>query len=306
MKEIPKSFEEKYRKILPDSYQNLFRFYLTPYDGLSKFIRVNTLKTTISYMKNLFTKKGFNFECFDWYTSALKVEDPKNILSKLFEFFLGFFYFQDLSSMIPPIVLQPEQNDMVLDLCAAPGSKTTQISQMMNNTGLIVANDNKIGRLKSLRANCQLIGCTNTVLTRQDGITLKIKNTFDKVLVDAPCSGTGKRSFNFNNYNRKTITFFHNTQTKLLLKGIKAAKPKGTIVYSTCSLEPEENEKVISNIIDRDIVKIKEIEINSLNSKSGLIEFNGEFFNNDVKKCMRLFPHENESEGFFITKMVKL
>ena len=209
--------------------------------------------------------------------------------------------------MIPPLVLDPKGDETILDMCAAPGSKTTQIAQLMKNTGIIIANDKYIQRLKSLRDNVQRAGATNVVITQMDGRSFsRIGFHFDKILLDAPCTGTGTVMKNFEIlkiYNPKGSKSMSSLQKQLLRTAIEISDE---VIYSTCSLEPEEDEEVINWAINKMGVKLKPIKIKGVNLNHGITHWEGKEFEKEVRKAVRIYPHKNPGfEGFFIARMVK-
>jgi len=171
----------------------------------------------------------------------------------------GFLYLQSLASMLPALVLNPQKGERILDACAAPGSKTTQMAAIMENTGTIVANDISPIRLAKLKANCRIQGITNVVTSQEPAQNLSMKYTqyFDKVLVDAPCTGTGVHD----NWSEDYIASFPERQKAILRTAIACTKPGGTIVYSTCTISPDENEGVIEKILKEGNVQNIPVEI---------------------------------------------
>jgi len=178
-------------------------------------------------------------------------------LGRALEHLLGYYYVQEIASMLPVIALKPKKNETILDLCAAPGSKTSQLAAKMENTGTIIANDLKLGRMKILASNLERCGVSNTIITKQDGLELcrRLKREnfeFDKILIDAPCSGEGTiRSTpkTLLMWNIKKIKSLSRLQKGLLSYAIEILRPGGEIIYSTCTHAPEENEGVIDSFI---------------------------------------------------------
>jgi NOL1/NOP2/sun family putative RNA methylase len=210
--------------------------------------------------------------------------------------------------MIPPLVVKDViDNNTILDCCAAPGSKTTQIAGMMQNRGHIIANDSRHARLKSLRGNLDRLGVTNTTVTLRD--FKSFPNTeADLYLVDAPCSSEGtirKKNAVARIWKEKDYKRFTKLQKGLLNKACEMAPSGSTIVYSTCTFSPEENEKVISEIIDNQSVKVENIGINGLKTSPGITEWNGETYDKEVENCMRIWPHHNDTDAFFIARLEK-
>ena len=183
-------FEERYRQLFGDQYDGFIKYSLS---YIRKCIRVNTLKISVEELKRRL-EPTWNLIPVSWCPEGFFIShknDERFDLGNLIEHQLGYIYIQDAASMIPPVVLMPEPGERVLDLCAAPGSKTTQLAQYLNNNGLLVANDADLGRLKPLGLNLQRCGVTCAIVTLRANERMRELGLFDKVLVDAPCSGTG-------------------------------------------------------------------------------------------------------------------
>ncbi len=247
----------------------------------------------------------FPLEQVPWCKEGFFIK--RKAVGNTMEHFLGYIYLQGAASMIPPVVLQPKPGDIVLDMCASPGSKTSQMAAMMKNQGIIVANDNKIPRLKPLTMNLQRMGVLNTVLTRMEGRWFT--NTYDKILVDAPCSGIGtirKSPKTIEMWNPNTVKKMAGVQRQLISTAFKALAEGGSMVYSTCTLEPWENEAVVNHLLEtEENVKIETISLDIKKGK-GVQEFQGESYDSDVKKCLRVWPQDNDTEGFFVAKIKKI
>ncbi|MEM5836133.1 MAG: RsmB/NOP family class I SAM-dependent RNA methyltransferase [Candidatus Aenigmatarchaeota archaeon] len=303
--EIPKPFEEKYRKMLDEEYEKLKAcLFVKP----KKAIRVNRIKISREELVERLRKKGMKLEQIPWYEDGFFVENGKDI-GKTLEYFLGYYYIQEASSMIPPIILDPKPKEKVLDLCAAPGSKTTQIAMLMKNSGVIVANDDNLERIKALRINLQKMGVKNCIVTQEKGENFwKYGIKFDKVLVDAPCSGSGKIISSFSSiklWSQANVKRLSSLQKKLLYSASKCLKENGVLVYSTCSLDPEENEEIIDFCVKNLDLTVEKIEMKNLNYREGILEWEGKKFDESVRKAMRIFPFDNFTEGFFICKLRK-
>ncbi len=286
---------------------------------LRKSIRVNTLKTTVAEMKKRLEKE-WTLTPVPWCTEGFWIEHrgkmgaegeikKRRDVGNLPEHALGYVYVQEAASMIPPVVLAPKPGELVLDLCAAPGSKTTQIAQYMKNRGSIVANDRDVQRLSSLGINVQRCGLTNVVITKMQG--QRFRRTpleFDRILVDAPCSGTGtiRKSYRaLQDWSPGLVRRMAAIQKQLIATAFEKLKKGGTMVYSTCTLEPEENEAVISFLLEKYAdAKLEPIELNIRRSEP-IREFNGTKYNPEVKKCLRIWPQDNDSEGFFVARILK-
>ena len=224
------------------------------------------------------------------------------------EHFIGYFYMQEVVSLLPAVVLAPQKGEVVLDVCAAPGSKTTQMSQMMHNTGLIVANDNDFMRLKPLKYNIEKCGCLNVAITNIDGRVIKGK--FDKILLDAPCSSEGQIRKDWkvlSRWSEDYIKTFSNLQKQFIKHAFEILKPNGILVYSTCTFAPEENEEVVNYLLENfENAKLEKIELKDFKFSEGIIEWQGKKFKSEIKKCVRVWPHQNDTGGFFVAKITKL
>ncbi|MBI2653562.1 NOL1/NOP2/sun family putative RNA methylase [Candidatus Woesearchaeota archaeon] len=278
---------------------------------LRRSIRVNTLKITIKELKERLENK-WNLEQIPWCREGFWIEHSKKErrdIGNLIEHSLGYFYTQEAASMIPPIVLNPKPNEVVLDMAASPGSKTTQIAQYMQNTGILIANDYTIERMKPLSINLQRCGVTNSIITLMEGQWFRKSGIeFDRVLVDAPCSGTGtirKSLKTIGIWNPDMVRRLAITQRQLIETGFNLIKEGGTLVYSTCSLEPEENEEVVNYLINKyENAKLEEINLN-LKKSPTILEFEGKQYNEEINKCLRIWPQDNDTEGFFVAKLRK-
>jgi len=231
-------------------------------------------------------------------------------LGRSLEHLLGYYYIQEIASMLPILALKPMPGETILDLAASPGSKTTQIAAAMKNTGTIIANDVSLKRLKILASNLERCGATNVIITKKDGIALckKLKDTgflFDKILVDAPCSGEGTLRSSPKTYkmwNPKTIKTLSRLQKALVASALEILKPGGELVYSTCTHAPEENEEVVDFTLNNfNNIKIESINL-PIKCRLGLTEWDGQKYNKNIEKSCRIYPQDNNTEGFFIAK----
>ena len=298
--EFKDKFIERYSRLT--DIETFKSFSLRP---LIKSIRVNTLKTSIGEMKDRL--KRWNLKPVPWCKEGFFI-DTREVIGNTIEHSLGYFYVQGAISMIPPLILDLKE-DFVLDMCAAPGSKTTQMAALMKNKGMIIANDHDYQRLKSLRINLERCGVCNTVITYMSGRWFE-NFKFDRILLDAPCSGTGtiRKSYKtIKLWNPNFLKKMSGVQRQLIKTAFTSLKEGGIMTYSTCSLEPEENEKVVDFLIKTfDNVKILPIKITGLKYKNGVTEFEGEGYNKDIKKTIRIWPQDNDTEGFYIAKIKKV
>lgn len=300
-------FKEKFLKRY-EQLTNIEEFKSITTKYLRRSIRVNTLKIETPVMKERL-EKIFTLTKVPWHKDSFFISGERRDAGNLLEHSLGYFYIQEAASLIPPIILNPKPQDLVLDMAAAPGSKTTQLAAIMKNEGLIIANDIKYDRLKSLYVNLQRCGVSNTIISLND--FTKINGfQFDKILLDAPCSGTGairKSLGTLRMWNPNMIRRISKLQKKLILTAFENLKESGVLVYSTCSLEPEENEAVINFLINKyESAKLEDIKIGNIKRSNPILEFEGNSYNKEINKCLRIWPQDNNTEGFFVAKIKKV
>lgn len=309
--EIKDGFKERYSSLT--NWQDFIKYSLS---FLRRSIRVNTLKIPVEELKKRmekdwtltqipWCKEGF------WIDHKGKGDEYRRDIGNTIEHQLGYIYIQEAASMIPPLVLNPKPGEIVLDMCAAPGSKATQIAQYMQNKGILVANDFLGKRLAPLGINLQRVSALNSMITLMKGDWFEKSGIeFDKVLVDAPCSGTGtirKSLKTLRIWNPNMVRKIANEQKRLIDAGFKVLKKGGTLVYSTCSLEPEEDEAIIDFLINKyDNAAVEDINLKDLKKGNIITEFEGKKYSDAVKKCLRLWPQDNDTEGFFVANIRKL
>ena len=271
-------------------------------------LRVNNLKTTIQDLMRILKENNIKFDRVEWYKDALVIKNAKEKeLQNLEIYQKGGIYLQSLSSMIPPLVLNPKPNEKVLDLTAAPGSKTTEISALMENKGYILANELDSIRCERLRYNIEMQGANivEVINKRGEKVGEEHKEEFDKVLLDAPCSGEGRFLGNspktYRTWSKKTVNELAKLQKKLLKSAYEALKPGGVLVYSTCTLNKKENEEVLEWALEN--LELKLLDIN-LDLREKLQGFN-DGVNKEISKAIRILPSKN-MEGFFIAKFKKI
>ncbi len=231
----------------------------------------------------------------------------------------GGYFIQALSSLFPVLALAPKTTDIVWDMCAAPGGKTSHLSQIMDNCGLILASEPELSRRRVLKANLTRMGACNVCVLEGKAQDQDFTHpVFDKVLLDGPCSSEGtfrhdtikggkRRKVNYLTYNEPFRHELHKEQASLLRHGFKFLKSGGTLVYSTCTYDPHENEKVISDFLNEE-AKAKLVDIDlPLKEKmaQGLRQYQGEEFHPDLVKSVRVYPHLINSIGFYVAKIRK-
>lgn len=233
-------------------------------------------------------------------------------LTETEEYKNGFLYIQNLSSMIPSLVLDPQPEEKILDITAAPGSKTTQIAALMQNTGELTANDISFKRLFKLKENLSKMGVINTKVLNLPGESFwkNLPEYFDRTLVDVPCSMEGRIRCDdpktYQDWSTKKIKQLSKLQKYLLRSAVAATKVGGIIVYSTCTLAPEENEEVIEWVVNKspEALVVEKITLPNITFENGLTSWRKKQLKR-TQNCARIFP-SREMEGFFIAKIKKL
>jgi len=349
-------FLERMQKLLPDkkdfqNYLDILKIYPV------KSIRCNELKISPEELKKKLAEKKWKIKQ-PWkdYPEVMVIENEvlPGEVGRALEHQLGYYYMQELASMLPVIAINPKKDELILDLCAAPGSKTTQLSSEMQGTGTIIANEVSMGRLKILASNLEKCGASNTIISRKDGFAFckrlakfNPEMKFDRILVDAPCSGEGTLRSSWKTYkmwNIKTIENLPKIQRGLVESAFEILKPNGTMIYATCTHAPEENEEVVNYILEKfgDKIKLGKIKL-PIKTREGITEWDDSTklidnnskvisrakregrakrnlggqennernsktykFSKEVKKCVRVYPQDNNTEGFFIAKFKKI
>lgn len=274
-------------------------------------IRVNTLKARRKDLAASLLKRGVNLDPLaSWSKVGLKIYDSPIPIGATPEYLAGHYMLQSASSMCPVIALSPFSfKDRVLDMSAAPGGKTTYIAQLMKNTGTVVANDLRPDRQKATMANLARLGVRNTIVCHHDGRKLGslLKNYFDKVLLDSPCSGLGVISRDPSVKVQRTVKDVFRTvvlQKELILSAIDALKVNGYLVYSTCSICIHENEEVVNYCLGKRNVKI--IETGLSFGKPGFTRYKDKRFHPSLELTRRFYPHVHNMDGFFVAKLQKI
>lgn len=270
-------------------------------------IRTNNIKMTIRELMEVLKENNIKFDRVLWYDDALIIKNAtEKDLQVLNEYKEGKFYIQSLSSMIPPIVLQPKEEEKILDMTAAPGSKTTQIAALMKNNGYILANELDKIRVEQLKYNiqCQGVNIVDVRQGRGEDLGKLYPEKFDKVLLDTPCSGEGRFIMNnvstYRSWSEKTVKELVKVQKKLLMSAYEAVKKGGIIVYSTCTINNKENEEILDWALKNLDLEILDINTSIKNTIPG---FNDKY-DQSLRKTIRVLPNK-EMEGFFIAKMIK-
>ncbi|EER27549.1 Nucleolar protein NOP2, putative [Coccidioides posadasii C735 delta SOWgp] len=279
-------------------------------------IRTNTLRTNRRSLAQALINRGVVLEPVGkWSKVGLQVFESPVPLGATPEYLAGHYILQAASSFLPVMALAPQPHERVLDMAAAPGGKTTYMSALMRNTGCVLANDANKERAKGLIGNIHRLGCKNTIVSNLDARTAfpKAMGGFDRVLLDAPCSGTGVISKDPSVKTSKTERDFFalpHMQKQLLLAAIDstthASKTGGYIVYSTCSVTVEENEAVVQYVLrKRPNVKIVDTGLGNFGSE-GFKSYKGKQFDPRMAMTRRYFPHRENVDGFYVCKLKKI
>ena len=309
--ELKPLFQERMQKLLKEDYKPYCKILEIP---PVKSLRCNKLKISPEDLKKKLENKGWKIkQPFKNYPEIMIISSKlqPGELGKSIEHLLGYYYVQEIASMLPVIALQPKEDEFILDLCAAPGSKTTQIASEMDNTGTIIANDPSMGRIRILASNTERCGVMNTIITRKDGYRLcdKFRSKgifFDKILVDAPCSGEGTLRTSPKTYkmwNIKGVKNLSNIQKSLIYSAFELLTKGGELLYSTCTHSPEENEEIVNFVLKKfkDKIKIEKINL-PLKYRKGIRKWEDKEYLEEVENSCRIYPHDNNTEGFFLAK----
>ena len=282
--------EETYNKIIEGYNQKRFTT-----------LRVNTLKAKVSYICSVLSENNIEYEKVSWNNEALIIKNANEIDIKELEIYKnGEIYLQSLSSMMPAIILEPKENEDILDMTAAPGGKTTQIAALTNNKANITACEMNTVRADRLKYNVEKQGATSVTVLKEDSRRLNDYFSFDKILLDAPCSGSGTILLNnertYKNFSENLVKKTIKSQKDLLKKAIKILKPGHELVYSTCSILKQENENTIKEIIEKGQAEVMAINEGKLKDIPKL--------KSNIDGALTVCPNEYY-EGFFVVKLRK-
>jgi tRNA (cytosine40_48-C5)-methyltransferase len=289
----------RFLEYVPDVRNFLSKMEKTP----TQYIRVNTLKTRKVDLVKKLQSKGFELNDTA-LEEVLEVSKAPLRIGATTEYLLGHYYIQDLSSCITVEALDIAPDHLVLDLAAAPGGKTSFMAQRMNNSGAIIAFEPNGRRARSMSFNLARCGVYNACIFKTDAMRAgKLEMTFDRVLLDAPCSCEGviaKDPTRKTSHTPRDVDYCSKIQGEMIECAVKTVKPGGILVYSTCSFAPEENEMVVDKLLQNNHnVTIEPIDYGS----SGLTRFGDFIFCDVVKNTRRLYPHLHDTTGFFIARL---
>lgn len=305
-KRLPKKFiDELYEMYSPVSVDKIL---LGMTDDRFLTLRVNTIKYNIQDLMRYFKEVNIKFERVPWYSDALIIKNAKEKdIQKLDVYKKGFVYFQSLSSMVPPLVLNPRSGEKVLDMTSAPGSKTTELACLMKNDGYILANELDKIRCERLKYNVEMQEAKIVEVINRRGEKLGNEYTeqFDKVLLDAPCSGEGRfvatKVQTYRGWSERTVNELVKLQKKLFESAYKSLKHGGFMVYSTCTINRHENEEVLEWALNNFDIKLKDINLEIRNILPG----DNQGLNRDISKAIKILPSKL-MEGFFVALIYKI
>ncbi|MBX0321724.1 RsmB/NOP family class I SAM-dependent RNA methyltransferase [Halomicroarcula sp. F13] len=274
---------------------------------LPSAIRVNTIKATVADVRTTLDEAGVAYDPVDWHDLLFVL--PEDSPGRNWPYFHGWIHGQEEVSAVPATVLDAQPGERVWDACAAPGTKTTQLSAQMDDTGEVVATDNNLGRISALRTNTERLGATNVAVTHEDGRNHSLKpfggEEYDRALVDVPCSCEGtirKNRDAFDDWSLSHVKGISGVQKGILTRAVQATKEGGTVVYSTCTFAPEENEAVLDYALAEEDCRLVDYDLD-LTHRAGVTEWEDEEFDPSVAKAKRIYPHHNDTGGFFCAKL---
>ncbi len=291
------------KDILLKNYpEELVNNIINGYKKKNTTLRVNNLKSNILEIEEELNKNNINYNKVDWYKDAFIIlNGGENIIKNLSIYDNGKIYLQNLSSMLPPLVVDPKERESILDMAAAPGGKTTELAALSNNKALITAIEKDKIRSERLKYNLNKQGANRVTVLVEDASKLDEFFRFDKILLDAPCSGSGTFDYNeplsYKNFNQELIDKSIQRQKKLLKKATQIIKDGGEIIYSTCSILKAENENIISEILTN-----KDFEMVPIDES---LFINVPQLPVTIKGTICVCPDELY-EGFFVAKIKKI
>ena len=294
---------ERYRPIV-DDFAAFRRACARP---LGTAVRVNTIKATPSRAREVLEGEGVNIDQAGWNSRVFRLDTDSP--GTTWASFLGFTHGQEEVSSVPATVLDPQPGECVWDSCAAPGGKATQLAALMNDHGTVVANDNNRGRLSALRFNAERLGVTSIAVTNEDARNYSLArfsfDSFDRSLVDVPCSCEGtvrKNPAALDDWSMSHLRSIAGVQKGILRRAVQATRPGGTVVYSTCTFAPEENEAVVDHVLDVEDCSVVPFDL-GLTHDPGVTRWNDATYDDSLADAARIYPHQNDTGGFFVAKL---
>ena len=303
MADLPQSFLDSMKEILGEDYEA----FLAGFDGQRQYgLRVNTLKMNLEEFERI---APFHLKKVPWISNGYFYE-AEDVPAKHPFYSAGLYYLQEPSAMTPASRLKVQPGERVLDLCAAPGGKATELGAALQGEGLLVANDINTARAKALLRNLELFGISNSFVTNEPPYVLaeRFPEFFHKIMVDAPCSGEGmfrKNPAVVDSWQEKGPEYFSKLQREIIVQAADMLLPGGMMFYSTCTFSPLENEKTITHLLkerpDMEVVPMEDYE----GFAEGLISYRDEVFDESCKLCRRIWPHKMSGEGHFMALLHK-
>lgn len=291
---IPEFLLNKLKETYPEDYEKITEGYNS---NRVNSLRINTIKSNKEEIISILKENNISYEPVTWYQDALIINDDLNKIKELNIYKEGKVYFQSLSSMIPPLVVNPKSNELILDMTAAPGGKTTQMAALSNNTAMITATEKNKIRNDRLKYNIEKQGAKKVSVLNVDARKLDEYFMFDKILLDAPCSGSGTLlNSTPNDFTEDLVSRSINFQKELIKEAIKHLNKNGELIYSTCSILKEENEEVLKTILEDkslSIIPITELDRTDI-----------PLLPSTIKGVITVCPTEY-FEGFFVAKIKK-
>lgn len=293
---------ERYREIIPDfpAFLNALRMPQPTH------LRINPFRVKREEFQHAMEDRGYRIAPVAGIPDAFRWESTSGPGSTI-EYFRGCYHVQGLTSMFPALILDPQPGDRLLDMCAAPGGKATHLAQLTQNRALIVANDVTHHRIGILRSHSDRLGITSIVVTRYQGQSFPMRMQFDRILLDPPCSAEGT----YRTGKRPPLTEdpqvsyrLQRLQQMLLNRALELLRPGGTLVYSTCTYAPEENEAVLHQAVESGRAEIVPIDV-PFPYAPGLEVWDGQRFHPSLEQAARFYPHLLDSWGFFIACLRK-
>lgn len=289
---------ERYKTIIDDweTFQEVIQ------KPLVSTIRRNSIKAKPEFEKRL--KQSFGqVEQADWNPNIYRLPGTETP-GKSMMHWMGEYYVQEESAAIPVNILEPEPGEKILDMAAAPGGKTTQIASKIQNKGAVIANDESGHRMKSLHANVYRTGSACVAATNYDGREIPEDEKYDRILVDAPCSGEADRARRGETASIGEIEGLARLQKQLAVKATQLLEDGGTMVYSTCTFAPEENEEVVQHVLEETDLELENIETDAEHVR-GITEFENREYGEEMEKTIRVYPHHLNSGGIYIARFRK-
>lgn len=303
MADLPQSFLDSMKEILGEDYEA----FLTGFDGQRQYgLRVNTLKMNLEEFERI---APFHLKKVPWISNGY-FYNAEDVPAKHPFYSAGLYYLQEPSAMTPASRLKVQPGERVLDLCAAPGGKATELGAALQGEGLLVANDINTARAKALLRNLELFGISNSFVTNEPPHVLaeRFPEFFHKIMVDAPCSGEGmfrKNPAVVDSWKEKGPEYFSKLQREIIVQAADMLLPGGMMFYSTCTFSPLENEKIITHLLkerpNMEVVPMEDYE----NFAEGLTSYKDEAFDESCKLCRRIWPHKMSGEGHFMALLHK-